>query len=317
MLQIWIIHRRKDRHSMSLPPLHGVIPIVATPFDDQGHLDLESLRRVVDFNVDGGVHGLGIALGSEIYKLTEGERTEVISTVIDQARGRVPVIVNTGAPANELAVNFSRQAQQLGAAAVMVAPPSAGFSANELLDYYRAINSAITIPIMIQDTAATPVPAPLIQRFSEELEWVQYAKIESVPAPQQVLAAVQVAGASTAILGGAAGAAFIEELRRGSIGTMPWPTQPADFVAVWNAWQAGDHAGARDRFETAIAPLLRLPVQTLGGGHRLHKEVLYRLGVIASPYVRGPVDPLDAITLGELDEVCARLGLGARDEVRP
>lgn len=297
---------------MSLPLLHGVIPIVATPFDDQGRLDTESLRRVVEFNIESGVNGLGIALGSEIYKLTEGERTEVITTVIDQARSRVPIVVNTGAPANELAVIFSKQAQELGAAAVMVAPPGAGFSPSELLDYYGAINGAVRIPIMIQDTASTPVPAPLIRRLSDAYERVRYAKIESIPTPQQVLAAVQIAGERATILGGAAGAHFIEELRRGSTGTMPWPSQPAEFVAVWNAWQAGDREGARIRFETSIAPLLRLPVQTLGGGHRLHKEVLYRMGIIANPYVRGPVDELDPITLGELDEVCARLGIGTK-----
>lgn len=295
---------------MSLPALHGVIPIVATPFDEHGRLDPESLRRLVDYNISGGVHGLGIALGSEIYKLTESERTTVVTTVIDQAHGRIPIVVNTGAPANELAVNFSRQAQELGAAAIMVAPPGAGFSPNELLDYYGAINSAVSIPIMIQDTASTPVPAPLIKRICDAYEWVQYAKIESNPVPQQVLAAVQIAGTSTTILGGAAGTGFIEELRRGSIGTMPWPSQPAAFVQVWNAWQAGDRSGARAFFEAGIAPLLRLPVQTLGGGHRLHKEVLFRMGIIASAYVRGPVDELDPITMSELDEVCAQLGIG-------
>lgn len=295
---------------MSLPALHGVIPIVVTPFDDRGRLDPESLRRVVDYNIDGGVNGLGIALGSEIYKLTESERTIVISTVIDQARSRVPIVVNTGAPANELAVIFSKQAQELGAAALMVAPPGAGFSASELLDYYGAINSGVSIPIMIQDTASTPVPAPLIKRICDAYERVQYAKIESNPVPQQVLAAVQIAGTSTTILGGAAGLGFIEELRRGSIGTMPWPSQPAAFVQVWNAWQAGNQSGARALFEAGIAPLLRLPVQTLGGGHRLHKEVLFRLGIIANPYVRGPVDELDPITVAELDVVCEQLGIG-------
>ncbi len=294
---------------MALPALHGVIPIVATPFDDRGRLDPESLRRVVEFNIARGVHGLGIALGSEIYKLTEAERTQVIVAVVEQTRGRVPVIVNTGAPANDLAVNFSRQAQELGAAAVMVAPPGAGFSATELLDYYGAINSAISIPIMIQDTSTTPVSAALIKRLSDAYQWVQYAKIESMPAAQQMVAAVQTAP-NTAMLGGAAGLAFIEELRRGSIGTMPWPSQPAEFVAVWDAWQAGDREKAQAIFEMRIAPLLRVPVQTLGGGHRLHKLVLQRLGVIDSAYVRGPVDELDAITLAELDEVCERLGIG-------
>ncbi|MGH2549940.1 MAG: dihydrodipicolinate synthase family protein, partial [Thermomicrobiales bacterium] len=218
---------------MSLPALHGVIPIVVTPFDDHGRLDPESLRRVVDYNIDGGVNGLGIALGSEIYKLTETERTIVITTVIEQTRGRIPIVVNTGAPANDLAVIFSKQAQELGAAALMVAPPGAGFTPNELLDYYGAINGAVSIPIMIQDTSSTPVPAPLIKRICDAYEGVQYAKIESNPVPQQVLAASQIAGTSTNILGGAAGLGFIEELNRGSIGTMPWPSQPAAFVQVW------------------------------------------------------------------------------------
>jgi 4-hydroxy-tetrahydrodipicolinate synthase len=294
---------------MALPALHGVIPIVATPFDSRGRLDPESLRRVVEYNIERGVHGLGIALGSEIYKLTEAERTEVITIVVAQTRDRVPVVVNTGAPANDLAVIFSRQAQELGAAAVMVAPPGAGFSATELLDYYGAINAGVSIPIMIQDTPTTPVPAALIKRLSDAYEWVQYAKIESIPAPQQMVAAVQTAP-NTAMLGGAAGLAFIEELRRGSIGTMPWPSQPAEFVAVWDAWQAGEQEKAQSIFEMRIAPLLRLPVQTLGGGHRLHKLVLQRLGVIESAYVRGPVDELDAVTLGEFEAVCDRLGIG-------
>jgi 4-hydroxy-tetrahydrodipicolinate synthase len=124
-----------------------------------------------------------------------------------------------------------------------------------------------------------------------------------------MVAAVQTAP-NTAMLGGAAGLAFIEELRRGSIGTMPWPSQPAEFVDVWNAWQAGEQEKAQSMFEMRIAPLLRLPVQTLGGGHRLHKLVLQRLGVIESAYVRGPVDELDAITLSEFEAVCDRLGIG-------
>ncbi len=72
---------------MTLPELHGVVPILLTPFDARGRIDAESLRNLVDFTIEAGVHGLGIALGSEIYKLTESEREIVSRTVIDQVKG--------------------------------------------------------------------------------------------------------------------------------------------------------------------------------------------------------------------------------------
>ena len=104
--------------------MQGIVPILVTPFDDRERVDEDSLRALVEFNVSAGVHGLGIALGSEILKLTDAERAQVISVVVDQARGRVPIVVNTGAQANLTAALYSRQAEDLGAAAVMCLPPS-------------------------------------------------------------------------------------------------------------------------------------------------------------------------------------------------
>ena len=99
--------------------MQGVFPILVTPFDTDERVDEDSLRSVVEFNISAGVHGLGIALGSEILKLTEAERSLVISVVVDHTRGRVPIVVNTGAQANLTAALYSRQAEDLGAAAVM------------------------------------------------------------------------------------------------------------------------------------------------------------------------------------------------------
>ncbi len=101
----------------TLPPLHGIVPILVTPFDEVGRVDAESLRREVEFNIDAGVHGLGIALGSEVYKLADDERDLVVTTVVDQARGRVPVVMNTGALATDIAVRYSQQAEAAGVGA--------------------------------------------------------------------------------------------------------------------------------------------------------------------------------------------------------
>ena len=62
---------------MPTSTMRGVYPILLTPFDENSQIDEESLRRLIDFNLDAGVHGLGVALGSEVYKLTEAERVQM------------------------------------------------------------------------------------------------------------------------------------------------------------------------------------------------------------------------------------------------
>src|SRR5690348_6279522 len=104
--------------------MQGVFPILVTPFNEAGRVDEDSLRRLVNFNIDAGVHGLGVALGSEIFKLSEAERDLVTSIVVGEVRQRVPVVINTGAPGTDLAVQYSRRAEELGADALMIIPPN-------------------------------------------------------------------------------------------------------------------------------------------------------------------------------------------------
>lgn len=289
--------------------MQGIFPILVTPFDDRERVDEDDLRGLVEFNISAGVHGLGIALGSEILKLTEAERSQVISVVVDQTRGRVPIVVNTGAQANLPAALYSHQAEDLGAAAVMCLPPSP-VSASETRSYFKAISDAVHIPVFIQDTVVAPVSAGLIRQIADESEQVRYAKVESPPQPSQVQAAVEASGGLVHIFGGAGGTFLLEELRRGAIGTMPWPSQPHAFVQIWNAWQAGDERQAVDIHDREIAPLAKLSTAGLRLGHTIHKELLRRRGVIRRANVRAPSDPLDDITIGELDAICDRLGIG-------
>lgn len=288
--------------------MRGVFPILATPFDADERIDEDSLRNEVDFVIEAGVHGVGVALGSEILKLTEPERVQVIRIVVDQVRGRVPVVVNTGAQASFTAAAYSREAQDLGAAAVMCMPP-APLSAAEARAYFKAISDAVGVPIFIQDTQTAPVPAPLMRQIADDSEHVGYAKVESPPQPAQVRAAVEASG--LIVFGGAGGTFFVDELRRGSVGTMPWPSQPHTFVKIWELWQAGDERGARDLHEREVVPLALLGIGGLRLGHTIHKELLRRRGVIRSAVVRAPADPLDDATSRELDELCDRLGIGA------
>ena len=288
--------------------MQGVFPILVTPFDEDSQIDEESLRRLIEFNLDAGVHGLGVALGSEIYKLTEAERARMTVIVADQVAGRVPVVINTGAPGTELAVHYSRMAQENGADALMVLPPSfmpAG--PDELLSYYRAIADAARLPIFIQDVAASPISPGLARRLAQECEWVQYIKVESMPVVEKVAAMAAEAGEALTIFGGAEGNYFIEELRRGSVGTMPFCTQPEAFVDIWKRVQAGDEAGAWDTFNRFLLPVGRISGQGTGLFHAVHKEILRHRGVIRTATVRAPAPPIGPLTQRELAMLLAEL----------
>ena len=283
-------------------PWSGVFPILVTPFDDQERVDEESLRRLVDYNIDEGVHGFGIAFATEIPKLIEEERLQVSAVVVEQCRGRVPVVVNSGYPSTYATVACSKLAQDLGADAVMCVPPDA--SSEEVRAYFKAVADAVDVPIFVQE-AAPAMGAALMRQVADETNGkVRYAKVENAPQPQMIEAAVEAGEGKITVFGGASGSCLIEELRRGSRGTMPWPSRPRAFARVWALWEAGEEVEAEEVWLREIQPVLR--IQGL-----VHKEILFREGVITTPCFRSPPPPpLDATTQREFDALCERLGIG-------
>ncbi len=271
--------------------MKGLYTILVTPFDEQERIDVESLQNLVDFCIANGVPGMGVALGSEVFKFTDEERLLVTRTVINQARGRVPVVINTGSASTAQAVYYSRQAEENGADAVMVIPPAVGGA--ETREYYKGISGAIHIPIFIQDTSNPHVPADLAVKIAEESENVRYIKVESLPTPMMVEETVKRAGGKLVVFGGAGGNYFIEEMRRGSVGTMPFPSQPEAFREVWDRYWAGDEKGANEVFYRTIIPIGRLGgMGPANSFYHIHKEILRHRGVIRTNVVRGPIAPL-------------------------
>lgn len=289
---------------MPTETMRGVFPILVTPFDEKGRVDDESMRQLIEFNLAAGVHGLGVALGSEIFKLSEAERDHVTRLVVDQVRKRVPVVINTGAPGTDLAVFYSQRAEELGADALMILPPSfMPASAGEVHAYFQSISAAVHIPIFLQDTPTASISAGLARQIAESCEWARYIKVESLPITAKVAEMAEKAGDQLIVFGGAGGGYFIEEMRRGSVGTMPFCSQPEAFVGIWNYCQAGDERAARDLFDRTIAPISRIAGQGVGIFYHVHKELLRHRGIIRTATVRSPAPPIDALTQRELQQM--------------
>src|SRR5664279_3656864 len=109
---------------MPLKPITGVFNILATPFDGQQQIDLASLRRLVNFQIERGAYGLTIlgVLG-EAAKMSVDERKLVVDTVFATVGGRIPVVVGTSHADLATCIALSKAAFAAGAAGVMIAPP--------------------------------------------------------------------------------------------------------------------------------------------------------------------------------------------------
>ena len=288
--------------------LSGVIPILLTPFDEDHAIDEDGLRNQIEFNIEAGVHGLGLALGSEIFTLNEQERDQLVDATVRAIDGRVPLVVNTGAASAQLAIHYSLAAERAGAHAAMVIPPSfQPIGPDEILAYYRELSEAVSIPIIVQDIPAAPVPPALAGTVADECEWVRYIKVERPPVTRTVGAMSDGIGDRLTVFGGAGGSYFVEELRRGARGTMPFPSQPADFIEVWDRFQADDEVGAQEVFEQRIMRLARLSLQAETLPFHIHKQLMVKRGLIRTATVRAPSAPVDAITQGEIDRELDRL----------
>ncbi len=289
---------------MNSAAIRGVVPILVTPFHGDGTIDEESLARLIDFNIAAGVHGLGVALGSEVFKFNEAERAQITRATVKAVNGRVPIIINSGAAGTDLAVFYSKAAEAAGADALMVIPPSfMPVSSDEIFEYYKAIDAAVGIPIFLQDVPQGPISPALALRIADACSNVTYIKVETLPVTAKVQAMSEGAGDRLTIFGGAGGSYFIEEMRRGAHGTMPFCSQPDDFVAVWDAFQKGDEKSARERFDATIMAVNRLGNQGGDIFYAIHKQLLVRRGIIRNALVRSPTTAIDPITQREIDEL--------------
>lgn len=289
----------------------GIFNILATPFDASQQVDYDSLRRLVNFQIDMGAAGLTIlgVLG-EAAKLSVDERQAVMRTVIEANDGRVPIIVGASHADFETCVALSRAAITAGAEGVMIAPPRMpAASGDDLFDLYQRLASAIDAPIVVQDYPKindVQMSPDLIARIAEELPLCRYLKLEDPPLMEKTTA-IRERTSKMKIFGGLGGMFLLEELQRGTSGTMTGFAFTEILVGIFEAFNAGDEARATAIFDRYL-PLIRFENQP-EINLTIRKELLRRRGAIAHATPRDPFRPIDAGTHDEISRVLERVGI--------
>lgn len=291
-----------------MPPT-GLIPVLATPFTEDGRLDLPSLRRLAEFQLRSGVDGVAVyGMAGEGFALTAAERAHVLRCVVEVVAGAVPVVAGVDATSLATAREQADTAVAGGASALMVLPPYlVKPSAAQLADFYGRLGETSGVDLMAQDAPAgtgVSMPVPLLHELAK-LDGVTSAKIEAQPTAPKIGEVLEGVPDRFAVLGGQNALFLLEELGRGAAGTMPACEFADRLRGVLDAYAAGRRADARVAFHRLL-PLLRFGLQP-GVAWAVHKEVLVRRGVIDTATVRLPAGPLDRRTRWELTELLADL----------
>lgn len=297
--------------------ISGVLPVLAVPFKRDGSLDLDSIPKLVEHCINNKANGVVIfGLASELYKLNDSERIQILEKVISSVNSRVPVIVGTEHSGTLAAVARCIEAEKLGASALMLYPPTfiKPDEAN-VLSYFKEVGSAVKIPIIIQDAPAwtgVPLPVSLLSRIIKEQPNVCYIKLESPPIGDK---AKLLKSEGFKIIAGYGAIHLMEDLTAGIDGFMPGCSLPGIFVEINDLFKSGNVEKARTLYQLVL-PLLTFQLTSLDTFIEIQKLLLKHLQIFSTSYCREPHIPISSERIDYLNLLLAEIGLKELEGVR-
>lgn len=281
----------------ALPRLHGaagsefrgIYPIVQTPYKDDGSVDLPTLAAEVKFLDRAGVHGIvWPQLASEYALLTVEERIAGAETIVEASKGLRPkVVIGVQAQDTPSAVRYAEHARSIGPDAIIALPPrepgQTKFDLDAVGRYYAAVAEAGGLPMFMQ--AIGNMSVGFVARMVREIPNLHFVKDEAGHTLTRIteFGRLPEEPRPVAFTGGH-GRTLIEEMARGSAGTMPAASWVDLYVRVWELWHAGHRTEAIDMFSKALLLITRASAHGLPA----LSYVLHLRGIFPNWKVRNP-----------------------------
>ena len=274
----------------------GIWPVAPTPFHDDGTVDIEGMKRVLDCLIDQGADGICILANfSEQFLISDAEREMLARSSIEHVAGRIPIIVTISHFATKIAVERAQFAKDLGADIVMMMPPYHGAllkgNAQQTFEQFKAVGE-VGIPIMVQDAPLSGVelPVPLLLRMAHEIEMVKLFKIECPRAANKLRILISEGGAAIeAPFDGEEAITLLADLDAGATGSMTSGLIVDQIKPIITHHLAG-------RTNEAIEAYARVAMvinhENRQCGWQSCKAAMVEGGVIKSEYCRHPIEPL-------------------------
>lgn len=288
--------------------IQGIIPAMVTPLDQNEEIDEARLRNLVNYLIDGGVHGL-FPMGSqgEFYAFSPEEKRAVWEIVSDETAGRLPVYAGTGAITTRQVIELNRIAEEVGVAAVSVLTPFFIQPSQEgLYRHFMEIADATSLPVILYSNPGrtnVKLSPSMVARLA------QHPNIVGVKDSGGDLTAtiemIKLTGDEFAVLMGRDSLIYAG-LHHGTKGAIAASASvvPALVASIYDAFMEGDLQGSLAAQERLLP--LRLAFE-LGAFPVVVKEAVNMLGIPVGP-TRAPITPLTAEAREQLQTVLRDMG---------
>ena len=291
---------------------YGMMPILATPIDENGDVDSEDIVSLVEYCINAGCCAIGHLAGASEYPWCSREDREIIiRTTVDAVHGRVPVFIGTAANTIKDTAYNTQQAEAMGADMIMLcSPPMGNADQSEIFEYYEKACKSVRLPVIVQDTGASAdvfTPEYLVKLY-ENIENIGYVKAEGGYWQEKLYRLMQIVPDGLQVIGGACGKNMPLMLRLGITAFMTGTEAQEIHNSVVQAYFAGDEDKAIHLYYTKLLPYLELYTAT--SLHKSLKHMLKRRGIIKTDLLMFPgreKHQISDFVLIELDYILDRI----------
>jgi N-acetylneuraminate lyase/4-hydroxy-tetrahydrodipicolinate synthase len=238
----------------------GIYVAMLTPFTDDGAINEEELRRIVEFQIKSGVHGLfPISSVGEFIHMSQEEKMRMMEIVMDQNHGRVRVIPGVGSSHPAESISLAQKAKELGCDGVVVAPPYyIPLSQENIEKYFETISDAVDIPILLYNIPlfTQPLSYDVVKRLARRDNVVGMKDSSgSMVDFMHFMDKIRIIGEDINILTGREETLF-PCLMVGGKGCMTATSGilPEIMIGIYDAWKAGEYEKAKElQFSVLLA----------------------------------------------------------------
>lgn len=286
--------------------LRGVIPPMITPLTVDRRYDAASGQRLCEHFLAAGVHGLfPLGTSGEGPYLCEADQLSAVRMAVKVASGRVPVMAGVLTPGSDLACDLAKKVQDLGADAVVVAPPYYYPATQaQILDHFRAVHEAVSIPVVAYDIPVTTHARMLLETVVTLAEEGTVVGIKDSTGDYGTFRRLLLKAPPTFRVLTGSEPFFDSVLMSGAHGVVPGLSNVAaqGFVALYNAFEAGklsEVTEVQGRLTKLLDVFFRPDGSVeVGRAIAIMKHALCLLGVIATGTTVRPFSPL---TVADID----------------
>lgn len=306
-------------------PFGGIVPPLCTPMTEDFEVDVASLRRLIEFQIAAGVHGLFI-LGStsETVFLTNAQRATVLRVAVETVAGRVPVLAGCIDMTTARVLELAHVAVDAGVdALVLTAPFYTRTNQHETIEHFRIVHQEVALPILAYDI---PVSAHTKLAFDTVMTLASEGVIVGLKDSSGNEANFRALVMALRPLGLAVftGSELLVDtaLMLGASGSVPGlgNVDPEGYVRLYDAARTGDWATARREQERLFrlfsivnvgldehVPRMSAGSSAMGG----FKTALRERGVIATNVTGRPQIRLNEAEVARVRQALTEAGLGA------